>query len=299
MIREDFRIEPADWITDLDALRTVREQVFVIEQEVPIEDEWDAFDARSRHVLARDAENRPIGTGRLTPERLIGRMGVLREWRGRGVGEALLKALLDQARALGYPAVEMHAQVHAIPFYAKYGFQAYGEEFVECAITHKMMRLGLAPLERRPAAVLPPRPEPRVFVAEDVIRRSRRSPSSLPRQRTNSPSIRAIWITRFSTFRNPRCDQAHCAVGPARAHTHPDSGTAQAAGRRPSPDHARAAAAEPDRIAHACGRAGPPVCVRIPYQRPAWLLLPHPGESQRRRRLNVCAGSPRPAARVF
>lgn len=167
MIREDFRVEPADWVTDLAALRAVREQVFVIEQNVPVEEEWDALDARSRHVIARDAEDRPIGTGRLTPERLIGRMAVLKEWRGRGVGEALLEALLDQARALGYPEVELHAQVHAIPFYEKYGFEAYGDEFDECAIMHRMMRLDLAPGEARAARPLPPKPEPRTLVADD------------------------------------------------------------------------------------------------------------------------------------
>ena len=94
-------------------------------------------------------------------------MGVLSEWRGRGVGEALLKALLDQARALGYPSVELHAQVHAISFYTKYGFEAYGDEFVECEIRHRMMRLDLSAPAKRPAAVLPPRPEARALIAED------------------------------------------------------------------------------------------------------------------------------------
>jgi predicted GNAT family N-acyltransferase len=167
MIPEDFRVEPADWATDLEALRAVREQVFIVEQQVPIEEEWDALDARSRHVVARDTAERPIGTGRLTPDRAIGRMAVLAEWRGRGVGESILKALLDQARALGYPAIEVHAQTHAIRFYEKFGFEAYGDEFVECAIAHRMMRIELAPAERRILAALPPKPEPRVLVADD------------------------------------------------------------------------------------------------------------------------------------
>jgi len=166
-IRDDFRVEPADWTTDYEALRAVRDPVFVDEQNVPIEDEIDALDPLSRHVVARDAEDRPIGTGRLSPERLIGRMAVLKEWRGRGVGEALLAALLDQARALGYPAVELHAQSHAIPFYEKFGFTAYGEEFDECGIVHRMMRIELAPIGARTFAPLPPKPEPRVLVAED------------------------------------------------------------------------------------------------------------------------------------
>jgi predicted GNAT family N-acyltransferase len=167
MIREDFRIEPADWTTDYEALRAVRDPVFIDEQKVPIEDEIDAFDPLSKHVIARDVENRPIGTGRLSPERLIGRMAVVSEWRGRGVGEALLHALLDQARVLGYPAVELHAQSHAISFYEKFGFAAYGDEFDECGIMHRMMRIDLAPLDPRTAAPLPPRPDARVIVAED------------------------------------------------------------------------------------------------------------------------------------
>lgn len=167
MIRDDFRIEPADWTTDYEALRAVRDPVFVDEQNVPIEDEIDAQDPLSKHVIARDAENRPIGTGRLSPERLIGRMAVLKEWRGRGVGEALLNALLDLARALGYSTVELHAQSHAIPFYEKFGFTTYGDEFDECGIMHRMMRIELAPVDARTFAPLPPKPEPRVLVADD------------------------------------------------------------------------------------------------------------------------------------
>jgi len=166
-IRDDFRIEPADWATDYDALRAVRDPVFVDEQKVPIEDEIDAQDPLSKHVIARDSANTPIGTGRLSPERLIGRMAVIREWRGRGVGEALLAALLDQARALGYPAVELHAQSHAISFYEKFGFAAYGEEFDECGILHRMMRIELAPTGARTFAPLPPKPEARTLVADD------------------------------------------------------------------------------------------------------------------------------------
>lgn len=167
MIREDFRVEPADWTTDLAALRAVRDPVFIVEQNVPIEDEIDAQDPRSRHVIARAVDDTPIGTARLTPERMIGRMAVIAEWRGRGVGAALLEAILDQARALGYPAVELHAQTHAIAFYEKFGFVAYGEEFDECGIMHRMMRLDLvAPAMREPHA-LAPKPETRTLVATD------------------------------------------------------------------------------------------------------------------------------------
>jgi predicted GNAT family N-acyltransferase len=167
MIRDDFRIEMATWDHDIADLRAVREQVFIVEQAVPPEMEWDELDAKSRHVIARDRDGRPIGTGRLTPEHAIGRMAVLAEWRGKGVGKAIVRVLLEQARLLGYPAIELHAQTHALPFYAKLGFEAFGDEFLECAIRHRMMRMPIAPLAAPEVPPLPPRPEARILIAED------------------------------------------------------------------------------------------------------------------------------------
>ncbi len=137
MIESDFRVEPADYQVDLQDLRLVRETVFVLEQKVPIEEEWDELDPRCRHVLARDKHNRPIGTGRLTPEHKIGRMAVLPEWRGKGVGDAMLLALMDQARVQGWTEVRLNAQVSAERFYLRHGFEAYGERFMEAGIEHQ------------------------------------------------------------------------------------------------------------------------------------------------------------------
>ena len=150
----DFRVEPADYAVDFKDLRAVREPVFVVEQNVPLEMEWDELDPHCHHVIARDAAHRPIGTGRLTPEHKIGRMAVLRHWRGHGVGEALLLALIEQARALGWREVALNAQVSALGFYEKFGFAAYGERFEEAGIEHQAMRLVLAPAihSPRPAA---------------------------------------------------------------------------------------------------------------------------------------------------
>lgn len=169
MIAEtDFRVEPASWLGEEQAdLRQVREQVFIVEQKCPEEEEWDALDEKSHHVLARDRDGHPIGTGRLTPERKIGRMAVLAPWRGRGVGDAILRLLLERARALRYPAVEMHAQTHAIPFYARLGFVACGEEFLECGIAHRKMRLELGPPAAPPTHPLSPKPEARALIADD------------------------------------------------------------------------------------------------------------------------------------
>jgi predicted GNAT family N-acyltransferase len=154
----DFRVEPADYAADFKDLRSVREPVFVLEQQVPLEEEWDALDPQCVHVIARDAAHRPIGTGRLTPERKIGRMAVLREWRGRGVGEAMLAALVERARELGLPEVSLHAQVGAIGFYDKFGFEPYGERFLEAGIEHQSMRRTLDPLAPRPPSPAKPRP---------------------------------------------------------------------------------------------------------------------------------------------
>jgi predicted GNAT family N-acyltransferase len=142
----DFRVEPADYTADFKDLRSVREPVFVEEQKVPLEVEWDALDPRCHHVIARDAQHRPIGTGRLTPEHKIGRMAVLPEWRGRGVGEALLMALIEQARHDGLREVTLNAQADAIGFYEKFGFVPYGDRYEEVGIEHQAMRLLLPPL---------------------------------------------------------------------------------------------------------------------------------------------------------
>jgi predicted GNAT family N-acyltransferase len=152
-----FRVEPADYAVDLEDLRRVREPVFVQEQQVPLELEWDELDPRCRHVIARDDAHRPIGTGRLTPEHKIGRMAVLAEWRGRGVGEALLLALVEEARGQGLPSVALNSQVDAIGFYEKFGFEPVGPRFEEAGIQHQAMRLALSPRE----ATRHPGPRPR------------------------------------------------------------------------------------------------------------------------------------------
>lgn len=135
-----FRIASVDYPAALDDLRRVRETVFVQEQNVPLEEEWDALDPLCQHVVAYDEAGRPIGTGRLTPERRIGRMAVLADWRGRGVGDALLLALIGEARQRQWPEVSLNAQVSAEAFYARHGFLPHGERFMEAGIEHQAMR---------------------------------------------------------------------------------------------------------------------------------------------------------------
>jgi predicted GNAT family N-acyltransferase len=171
MIEQAFRIDPASWPADEAELRAVREEVFVLGQASPPDEEWDALDPRSQHVLARDADGRPIGTGRLVPPldgepASIGRMAVLEAWRGRGVGAAILRVLVEQARQRGHGVLELRAQCHAIPFYEQAGFAPFGEEFLECAIPHRRMRLELA-ADARPPTPAGARDEPLVLLADD------------------------------------------------------------------------------------------------------------------------------------
>lgn len=139
-----FTLVPADWNTHREALRAIRRVVFIEEQGVPEALEWDELDEHCRHVLALAADGRAIGTGRLTPDGRIGRMAVLEQWRDRGVGSAMLQYLLLQARKAGHMAVQLHAQTHALSFYARHGFTATGPEFLEADIPHRVMRIRLA-----------------------------------------------------------------------------------------------------------------------------------------------------------
>lgn len=144
-----FSVASADYARDIASLRAVRDVVFVQEQRVPVEIELDALDALCTHVIARDAGGAPVGTGRLAPDGKIGRMAVLRDWRGRGVGVAMLRALLQSATAAGLAKVHLHAQVDAEGFYAAEGFLPCGERFEEAGIQHQAMHRLLG----RPAPV--------------------------------------------------------------------------------------------------------------------------------------------------
>lgn len=124
-------------------LKSLRHAVFVIEQRVPEELEWDEADAVSQHALAFDTEGHPIGTGRLLPDGHIGRMAIAHAWRGHGAGSAILQWLITRARQQGFREVRLHAQIHALAFYERHGFVAHGDVFDEVGIPHRHMVLSL------------------------------------------------------------------------------------------------------------------------------------------------------------
>ncbi len=130
-----------DWDNLRDHAQALRIEVFVVEQGVPIELEWDEGDEVAIHAVAYDAEGQPIATGRLLPDGHIGRMAVRKSARGRGIGAAVLQALLADAKRLGYGRLVLHAQTHAVEFYRRHGFVVEGDEFMEAGIPHRLMSL--------------------------------------------------------------------------------------------------------------------------------------------------------------
>ena len=128
----------ADWHADNADLRRIREAVFVVEQEVPPELEWDADDADAVHFLAFEDEF-AVGAARLLPDGRIGRVSVLKDWRGLKVGEALMRAAIEAAEQRGQREQKLSAQVHAAAFYERLGFHIEGDEYLEAGIPHVMM----------------------------------------------------------------------------------------------------------------------------------------------------------------
>ncbi len=136
---QDFLVREADCKTESNVLSNIRKLVFIVEQSVPQEEEWDGKDDDAWHWIATDQEDVPIGTARLLPDGQIGRMAVLAKYRGAGVGAALLQQAVIKARHLGFETVYLNAQTHALGFYERSGFIQEGEEFDEAGIPHIRM----------------------------------------------------------------------------------------------------------------------------------------------------------------
>lgn len=139
----DFTIHQVAWHDAEPLLREVREAVFMREQGVSAELEWDGLDETAQHVLAVSDTGQAIGCGRILPNAHIGRIAVLPVWRGKKVGTALLQALLAYAQSRHFPAVDLDAQVQALPFYRTLGFAEEGGVFMDAGIPHRKMRLKL------------------------------------------------------------------------------------------------------------------------------------------------------------
>lgn len=141
------RVRTGSWAELGQQAAAIRTEVFVNEQRIPMEMEWDEADAGSLHALACNGLGQAVATGRLLPSvngvAKIGRMAVHRVLRGCGLGEQVLLALLAQARARGDREAVLHAQRSAESFYARLGFRARGEVFEEAGIPHVEMARAL------------------------------------------------------------------------------------------------------------------------------------------------------------
>ncbi|MGW2522255.1 GNAT family N-acetyltransferase [Streptomyces sp. NPDC001617] len=156
MMTHAYDVRVAEDPADLETCFAVRKEVFVGEQGVPEDLEYDEYDAVAVHVLAVRDDGVPLGTGRLLYGEAaaakvdgdlsvgsLGRLAVAKEARGLGVGVALVRAIEDAARARGLSAVDLHAQTHALGFYERLGYEAYGPEYPEAGIPHRAMRRAL------------------------------------------------------------------------------------------------------------------------------------------------------------
>ncbi|WP_460108984.1 GNAT family N-acetyltransferase [Streptomyces sp. YKOK-J1] len=148
-----YTVRVAEDPADREACFAVRKEVFVVEQGVAQDIEYDAYDTVAVHVLAVREDGVPLGTGRLLHGEAaaaktggdasvgsLGRLAVARSARGLGVGAALVRAVEEAARARGLAAVDLHAQTHALGFYELLGYEAYGPEFPDAGIPHRAMR---------------------------------------------------------------------------------------------------------------------------------------------------------------
>lgn len=135
-----FTLTETSWARDAECLAAVRRAVFIDEQGVPEALEWDEHDTTALHFLASTLDGSPIGCARLLPDGHVGRMAVLPDWRGHGIGRSLLAAILKAARARGHAELRLSAQVHAANFYLRAGFVVDSAEYEEAGIPHVAMR---------------------------------------------------------------------------------------------------------------------------------------------------------------
>ncbi len=135
-------VEVVEWQAMQARICPIREAVFIEEQNVPVALEWDGLDEQCMQLLALSGDE-AVGTARMTAAGKIGRMAVLKRWRGQGVGSQLLERMITAARDAQLPHVALDAQVSAIPFYQHSGFEVVSESFMDAGIEHRKMVLKL------------------------------------------------------------------------------------------------------------------------------------------------------------
>lgn len=139
---KNVTIKQVIWQEVENQLRTVRTSVFIEEQFVTPEFEWDEIDGGAVHLLAT-FDSKPIACLRIIHYQKIGRMAVIKKWRGKGLGAALLLEAIDICKKNGSKSICLSAQTHAINFYLKAGFKQSSDEYTDVDIPHVDMQLDL------------------------------------------------------------------------------------------------------------------------------------------------------------
>jgi len=131
-------------IEDLDEIRLIRKKVFIEEQKISEGEEFDEYDAQALHLIVY-VDEQPAATGRIWHDGKafhIGRLAVLKKFRGQKIGDLALRLLLYKSFSSGAEAVQISAQTYIVPLYKKFGFKEYGEEYIEAGIPHVAMKVG-------------------------------------------------------------------------------------------------------------------------------------------------------------
>lgn len=140
-VNANFTVKIVSWKTHAAALMPVRQQVFIDEQRVPADLEWDEHDENAIHLIAENVYGEAIGCARLLGDGAIGRMAVLKDWRGKGVGRTLLQHAVTYYQDRGICPIHLSAQLHAVDFYQKAGFSVCSAPYLDANILHVDMRL--------------------------------------------------------------------------------------------------------------------------------------------------------------
>ena len=143
-----IEIRRADWPADAAGIRAVRQEVFVREQNIPASLEWDGRDPDCFHLLALTRDQQAVGTLRLGRNGRVGRMAVLRPYRHRGIGSALLDSVVALAEKQGMTTLFLNAQHQTTGFYRRFGFAPNGPMFEEAGIPHQRMQLTVQPTSK-------------------------------------------------------------------------------------------------------------------------------------------------------
>lgn len=147
MTTEELEITSSDWQSCQAEVSLIRQQVFMLEQGVSEEEEWDGKDPEAIHFLAYRG-NEPVGCARLLPDGKIGRMAVLAPYRRQGIGSALLQHVIHYAEH-NFPELFLDAQVQAQDFYSRFAFFAEGPEFEDAGMPHRRMHLQLNAVDKQ------------------------------------------------------------------------------------------------------------------------------------------------------